>query len=68
MTPAQKVQNFGKATLVSRVGLCAICDQPLREMLLICADLYCCDSCGNVYMRHGDGELLCKIGRREVIK
>lgn len=48
-------------------GCCAVCERILREMLLICADLYCCDGCGRVYWRHGDGELLREIGRREVI-
>ena len=49
-----------------RSGCCAICDHALREMLLICADLYCCDGCGRVYRQHGNEGLLREIGRREV--
>jgi hypothetical protein len=70
MTLAQSrgLNEYGRKTLVSRDGGCAICNHLLREETLIGTEtILLCDGCGRVWLYNNKG-LLYGIGKkREVI-
>jgi len=64
MTPAQKLQNFGRNNEKLSGG--CLCGYQLREKSLITVEcILLCDDCGRVWLPNDRG-LLCEIGRREV--
>ena len=66
MTPAQKLQNFGRNN--EKLSRGCLCDHDLRDETLSCVaeTILLCDGCGRVWLPNARG-LLCEIGRREVI-